>query len=271
MRLKIRFCICIVLYFALSSTSLAAYPDVQSYKDTSYKNPYRDILSSDDSFEVIGAPGIANLQANNLSSIGVTSSETDTLEQTNTNEWSALAAQLGVGFIHIFPTNAFYFDNVQWFPSVEPELNLYYLSSNSIDGTVSRFGNPVYGQLNFDMPVHSTRLMFDIALTFLAYKPLSLYGIGGIGSAWNRIGYNDTGSTCNLGLSLNTNTNVNFAWETGVGVLYAFNNRVGVSLEYLYAGLGNVSTSSNGNLAITSPASFNLQAQTGFLGLHIAL
>jgi opacity protein-like surface antigen len=227
-----------------------------------------------DHFEIIGAPGIANLKADNLSDLGVTRSENDTLAQTNNSVWNTFAAQLGAGFIHYFPNGQAYSDNVQWLPSIEPELNLYYLSSNSIDGTVSRFGNAAYGQLDFDIPVRSTRLMLDIALTLVTYKQLSLYGIGGIGGAWNSIDYHDednSGSTCVLGLSLNTQKNNDFAWEGGVGIIYAFNNRVGFSLEYLYANLGGVNASANGNFDIIMPPHFHLNTQTGLLGLHIAL
>ena len=142
-------------------------------------------------FEVIGAGGIAKLNAGN-SQLGVTSSETDTLHQTNSNSWNTLAGQLGVGYVYYFRNAQQYPEHVQWFSSIEPQLNLYQLSSNSIDGNVLRFNNPNFNQLTYDIPFHSTRLMLDAALTVATWKKLSLYAIAGIGNAWNRASYSDT-------------------------------------------------------------------------------
>ena len=102
------------------------------------------------------------------------------------------------------------------------------------------------------MPIKSTRVMLDGALTIVTVKKrLSLYAKGGIGNAWNRASYSDMAngdSSCTLqGLKLNTATHSNFAWEAGAGLIYAFNHRVGLSLEYLYADLGTMKTSATGN------------------------
>jgi opacity protein-like surface antigen len=267
----------IVIGLSIISSTVSAAP-------TDYSTSDRDLVNSEissnivpiknDHYEIMAAPGIANLKADNLTNVVATSSETDTLEQTNSDTWKTFAPQLGAGFIHYFSDYDAYSSNVQWFTSIEPELNIYYLSSSNIAGTVSRFGDAAFGQLAFNMPTQSTRLMLDIALTIAAYNQFSIYGIGGIGSAWNRISYDDkddSGSTCALGLSLNKRTNNDFAWEGGAGVTYAFNYRFGVSLEYLYANLGNVGPSANGNFEIISPPTFNLHTQTGLLILHIAL
>lgn len=160
-------------------------------------------------------------------------------------------------------------------------MNLYQLSTNSIHGNVLRYGSSAYNELNYDMPVHSTRLMLDAALTVAKWKSLSIYAKGGIGEARTRVSYSDqdngTNTDCpNASTSLGSNTSSNFAWEAGVGVNYAINDRFGLSLEYLYADLGTVKTSASGSTgAITIPTisapSFDLKAQTALLGLHVAI
>lgn len=231
-------------------------------------------------FEIIGALGVAKLSANN-STLGVTSSEIDTLVQTNSGSWNTFAGQLGLGYIYYFRNARPYSDSAQWFTSVEPQVNIYHLASNSVDGDVWRFESSDFNQMTYDIPVHSTRLMLDATLSVLTWKKLSVYAKGGIGNAWNRIGYSDTDNADDSGivnqrLDLNNRTNTKFVWEAGAGLLYDFNKRVGLSLEYLYANLGKVKTAAAGNTGtitepVIVPARFNLKSQAVLLGLHIAL
>lgn len=229
--------------------------------------------------DIIGAIGVANLAAGN-GSLGVTSSETDTLVQTNGNNWNTLAAQLGVGYVHYLRNYNPYSDQVQWFTAIEPELNGYYLGQNSINGDVWRFGSPNFNDMTYNMPIDSYRLMLDGALTVVSKRQYSLYAIGGIGNAWNRVGYNDAdrnGIPCaDQFLNLNSTTHSSFAWEAGAGLSYAFNNRFSLSLEYLYADLGNVQTSGTGftgtiTTPVLVPANFKLTSQAALFGLHVAI
>ena len=229
--------------------------------------------------DIIGALGVASLSASD-GYLGVTSSETDRLVQTNGNSWNTLAAQLGVGYVHYFRNYSPLSDQVQWFTVLEPELNGYYLGRSSIKGDVWRFGDPTFNDMTFNMPIESYRLMFDTALTIISKRQYSLYAIGGIGNAWNRVGYSDAdrnGTPCvNQFLNLNSATRSSFAWEVGGGLSYAFNNRFALSLEYLYADLGRAKTPGTGFTGtITSPvlvpASFKLTSQAALLGLHIAI
>lgn len=213
--------------------------------------------------------------------LGVTSSETDRLVQSGNNNWNNLAAQLGVGYVHYFRAPQQHQGSVLWFPSIEPEVNAYYLGASTIKGDVWRFESADFNELTYKMPIKSTRVMFDGALTIATVKKrLSLYAKGGIGNAWNRASYSDADkgdSSCALqGLHLNTATHSNFAWEAGAGLIYAFNQRVGLSLEYLYADLGTMKTSATGNTGtittpVIVPANFDLNSQAVLLGLHIAL
>lgn len=230
-------------------------------------------------FEVIGAAGVASLMAGN-SYLGVTSSETDTLVQTNSNDWNTFTGQLGIGYVYYLGGAEQYSDKVQWFPMIEPELNGYYLGKGTIKGDVWRFGDPAFNEMTYKMSVESTRLMFDTALTIVSKRQYSLYAIGGIGNAWNRVGYRDAdhnGMPCpDQFLNLNSTTRSSFVWEAGAGLSYAFNNRFALSLEYLYTDLGRVKTPGSGFTgAITTPvlvpADFKLSSQAALLGLHIAI
>ncbi|MDR3477659.1 MAG: outer membrane beta-barrel protein [Gammaproteobacteria bacterium] len=246
--------------------------------ESDYKQLVAPVKSANH-FEVIGGLGIAKLNAGN-GELGVTSSETDKLVQTNSSSWNTFGAQLGAGYVYYMRGAQQYADHVQYFPSIEPELNLYYLSSNSIKGNVWRFNNSNFNQLTYDIPLHSTRLMLDAALTLASYKRFSVYAIGGIGNAWNRTSYSDVdgaNTPCpDQRLSLGSHNNSNFAWEAGAGLTFAFNNRINLSAEYLYTNLGRIKTSGSGNSGlitapVISPAHFNLKTQTALLALHIAL
>jgi opacity protein-like surface antigen len=260
--------------FASVPHKLHRYKDQPRYKDAKFvaqKKPGH--------FELIGAGGIAKLNAGNPT-LGITSSETDTLHQTNSSSWNTLAGQLGLGYVYYFRNLDLNNGSVQWFKNIEPQLNVYQLSTNSIKGNVWRFNNPSFSQLTFDIPIHSTRLMLDAALNIVSWKKISLYGIGGIGNAWTRVGFseraNDSVNCADQQVSLKDKTTSSFAWEAGAGMRFDFNDRVGLSFEYLYTDLGHVQTSATGSSGtITAPvlgaAKFGLKAQTAFLGLHIAL
>ena len=221
--------------------------------------------------------GIAGLRANDTN-LGVTESETDKL--VNKDAWGTFAAQLGIGYVYYFRDSQQYSDQTQWFPSIEPELNVYYLGGNSgLKGDVWRYGESQYNDLTYKASVNSVRLMFDAALTIVSHKHFSLYAKGGIGDAWNRMGYIDKdndGLPTNQRLNLNSHARSNFAWEVGGGLNCAFNDRIGLSLEYLYADLGKAKSSAAGSYGtitepVIIPADFRIKAQTVLLGLHVTL
>jgi hypothetical protein len=231
-------------------------------------------------YEAIGALGIANLRASN-GNIGVTSNETDRLVQTNSSNWNTFDAQIGAGYVYYFEQRRHPPKTVQWFPAVEPQINLYYLNSNTgVKGDVWRFGNSSFNQLTYKIPVRSTRLMVDVALTVVKKLQSSLYVKAGIGNAWNRLSYSDadngTGDCVDQTMNLSASTRSNFAWELGLGFLHDFNNHAGLSLEYLYTSFGTVKTSASGSSGtitspVISPASFPLRAQTVAFGLHYGI
>jgi opacity protein-like surface antigen len=227
-------------------------------------------------FEVIGAGSLSAANAGN-GGLGI-GNETDTLVQTKSNHWNAWGGQLGIGYVYFLRRAEIYADPLQWFPTIEPELNVYY-NDYPNKGNVYRFGNPALNQLSYNMPIRSTRLMLDAALTVVSKDDFSIYGIAGIGNAWNRFSYrdsNNSGPTCPINLSLKNKTNSHFVWEVGAGIGYDLNNRLKATFEYLYTYYGSLQTSNNGTSGgftapISSPASFSFRTQALLLGLHLAV
>ena len=227
-------------------------------------------------FELIGAGSLSAVDAGD-GLLGVTSSETDTLVQTNENDWNSWGGQFGVGYVYFRANAQKYAERTQWFPMIEPEVNVYYNRYQN-KGDVYRFGSPTYNELTYNMSINSTRLMLDGALTVVSKRQWSTYVIGGIGNAWSRVKYSDSdksGDPCVLAnLSLNGHDSSRFVWEVGAGEAYDVTDKVRISFQYLYTDFGHITTSGHGQTGtITTPllipASFNLQAQALLLGLHV--
>lgn len=271
-------------YTAILSVSILATVSVNAatsiHTQDSTVNVTHGLSNDHHRIDVIGALGVANLSAGN-SLLGVTRYETDNLVQTNNNQWNSFSGQLGLGYAHYFRDDVRNSDRVQFWPSIEPQVNVYYLNSSSgITGEVWRFSSPNFNQLTFKAPIQSTRIMFDTALTVMSKHQFSLYGIGGIGNVWNRMTYKDADNAGNpfpnQTLNLNSNSTSNFAWEAGAGLMYMFNERASLTLQYLYADLGRASSSASGTsgtITVPSivPPYFNLSSQSASFGLHIAI
>jgi len=227
-------------------------------------------------FELIGAGSLSGAIAGN-SLLGVTSNEVDTLVQTNQNNWNLWGGKLGLSYVYFISSASKYSEILQWFPKIAPGLNVYYSHYNN-EGTIYRFNDPVFDALVYSIPINSTRLMFDGSLTVASWRQISTYITGGIGNAWNRIGYTDNASSsfCNIEtIHLNNNFSSNFVWETGAGLTYDLGQHLAISFEYLYTDFGRLSTSGIGNTPgistpLISPASFQFSAQGLLLGLRIA-
>jgi len=254
-------------------TFAAAHPPKSGYKGEELV-PIQ--VASPGYFDVIGAVSISKVHAGN-GYLGVTSSETDTLKQTNSSNWNSWGGQFGAGYVYFLGNAQRYSDCWQWFPMLEPEVNLYYDDYKN-KGDVLLFGDPALNDATYNMPIHSTRLMLDAALTIVSKREYSTYVIAGIGDAWNRVGYSDSANgsaPCITNLNLSNHSSSHFVWEVGAGVAYAFNETAGLSFEYLYTDFGRIQTSSNGNTGTStplfSPASFNLHTQALLLGLHLSV
>ena len=64
------------------------------------------VMADPNHFDLIGAGGVANLMAGD-GFLGVTSSETDRLVQTNRNAWNTFTGQVGLAMPIIFTARSF--------------------------------------------------------------------------------------------------------------------------------------------------------------------
>lgn len=194
--------------------------------------------------ELFGEAGLAQLSTKNTI-VHATTIETDSLQQKN-NPFTA--SLLGIGIGYTFPLHS-KSNGMNWFPYLKPIANLRYQKLNA-EGQVYQFQDPEFYNYDYTISVASTRLMFDLALGFFKYKHFSAYVLGGIGETWNQISYHDQSIPGVSGGSLFLNKSVNskFIPETGVGVSYGINEKLTLSLEYLYTNFGTNYTSANGTL-----------------------
>lgn len=268
---------CLSLSFSVfASTTHVKSPPRSNKTHSNYKGEVAPV--SVNHFELIAAGGVGAANVAN-SYLQVTSSETDTLKQTNSSQWNDPIGQLGAGYLFYLRGGPRISNDWRWFPIIEPMLNVYYSQLN-VKGDVYRFEDPAFNEFSYNSVIQSTRLMLEAALTIVSKKQFSLYALAGIGESWNRISYNDQGATspCPItAVDLDKRNQSNFAWDLGAGVAYAFNPIVSLSLEYLYTNLGtlDLSSSSGDTGNITAPqlggASANVYTQSVLLGLHVAL
>lgn len=227
-------------------------------------------------FEIIGAVGGATAVAG-TSWLGISSFETDTLVETNKNRWAPIG-QVGIGYVYPFSRDTIAANSLQWFPSIGLQLNGYFASFKP-RGDVLRFGSDDFNEFVYRTDINSSRLMLDTELTAATWRALSLFAIAGIGASWNNIDYSDTenGSTsCDIdSIHLDSHTSSNIAYELGGGLKLAVSSRIKVTLEYLYANLGRISTADQGHNNFSSftvvPADFRLYSNEVLLGLRIAI
>ncbi len=191
--------------------------------------------------------GLQLLIAGGISSIdqdgtfNPTSDETDSLVQ-NEEDWNFWTAKVGIGyeFLIDLDDDSEDEDDFRWLPNVIPQVNLYYLDGDEIDGHVLRFEES--NQADYTMDYSSARLMFDLAVTFASMQGFSIYGIGGLGISWNDTDFSTTPTSDLLpyGFELDSDATTSFAYEFGIGLGYDITDDIGISLEYLYASLGDV-------------------------------
>lgn len=212
------------------------------------------------------------------SRLGISPTETDWVAQRH-NNWKIRDGRVGVGYIYSLSGEDRFEEKFQWFPWIYPVLTLNYYNLYA-KGNVLLFNNPAFRTVSFDMPIRTTSLMLDVALSLLSYQHFSFFVLGGVGEAYSDITYSD-GANPNTAilrppLTLNSKSQHNAVYEWGGGASLALCPRVVVSLEYLYTHFGNFRTSVYGNLGgvptqLVSPANFSLRTQTVMFDLHWAV
>ncbi|MDO8953800.1 MAG: outer membrane beta-barrel protein [Gammaproteobacteria bacterium] len=229
------------------------------------------MASSEDALsnvEISAAVGPNWVQANDTVTVIPIFTPPDEIDSILTQHVSSTPVwKLGMGY-HFFADSL---SHRQFFNDLLVELN-FYRSSETINGKVYQYQNPLYYTFNFSAPIRSTRLMLDAKPGLVSYDKMSFYPILGAGIAWNSSAYQETAlpGTASSPLLLNANTKSSFAYDLGAGVRMDITPSLQVSLEYLYSNLGDIVMTVNpaNDATLTSPPQFKLSSQTVMLGLN---
>lgn len=226
--------------------------------------------------EIILMGGASTLDAEDTSLV-ITGSETDLLTQTNEGDWESFTLQAGFGYVYPL-TDRLTTGAVNWFPNINPQINVYYLNGDGVQGDVYQYQSADFNTMDYSMNLQSVRAMFDLGLTVARIDWFSVYAIGGIGVAWNELDFNATpnqfGLDCGVeGYQLDSENSSGFAYEFGGGITAALRKDLAISLEYLYTGLtdvelGNSPTDSDFNIY---GSELDINSQSIMLGLHFAM
>lgn len=132
------------------------------------------------------------------------------------------------------------------------------------------FGQSVYNNYDYQLPITSLRFLADSEWTFHSLLRPYLFPFieGGIGFARNTARYEDSPLIANTsGLSIDSHTQYQFSYTVGGGVklLLPFNTQL--SFRYLYADLGNATTATTASVPLAAPITIRLTTQTWLAGL----
>lgn len=148
-----------------------------------------------------------------------------------------------------------------------------YQSSTSLNGMTWQYELPQFNNYHFKAAVTNKRLMLDLRPSFFIWRATTSYAILGAGVTWNNVSYSETTTTAvnpNTALSLKKNTTSQAAFDLGLGCKMALTPHLNISMEYLYAFLGDGSPMSKAKGAQVAKApSFSLQNQSLLFGLNI--
>ena len=157
-------------------------------------------------------------------------------------------------------------------PMIHLQASLYQ-SQQSINGQVWQFQRPEFNNYTYQSTLSSWRLMFESRFPVLNLKKYTFYPIVGIGPAWNTISYKEhvtgLGVSNTSRLNLSDRTQAQFTYDVGAGSNIALNERLKISLEYLFTQcIGKASPSHHSsNVLMSSPPAFNVLFQSVILGL----
>lgn len=132
------------------------------------------------------------------------------------------------------------------------------------------FEQPLYNNYTYQLPISSLRLMADSEWTFRSLLRPYLFPFieGGIGFARNTASYADSPLIPDTtGLTIYTDVQYQFAYTAGAGIKFLLPCNGQLSVRYLYADLGNATTSSNASVSLAAPITIRLTTQTWLAGL----
>lgn len=207
------------------------------------------------------AGGISQANFSNAH-LTVSSLENDSLHQKNHD--TALISSLGLGYDYVRCPG----DCSSIVHDVLVGLNFYNVNLENA-GTVYQFGDSSLNNFKYKMPIETTRLMLDVKISADEWHHVSPFLLMGAGMSWNRVNYHDSAVVSGVTpVSLTRNEQLKFAYEAGLGIQSTLTSSISVFIEYLYADLGRVKTSSFGSVSLVSPASTSIQVNSGLIGLN---
>jgi opacity protein-like surface antigen len=195
------------------------------------------------------------------------------LEQTNQSDWNFFTGQVGVSYV--YPLADFSTGVVDWFPSIMPQINVYFIDSGEIVGNMYEQPTNV-NNLDYTMDYDNIRAMFDLGITVLAIDRFSIYALAGVGMSWNSIDFKANPTPEGMDndvdpFELYGQHSSSMAYEFGGGVSYALLDSVAISVEYLYAGILDVKIDQDNNdyTADVASTEFDINTQTILAGLRL--
>lgn len=200
--------------------------------------------------------------------ITVSAFETDRAVVTTTPMWPTYRLGVGYFFEKVGPS--------EYLMDILLQLN-WYNSQTNIEGNVWQYQEPIFNNFTFQAPLTNNRLMFDIKPTLFSFEGFSFYPIVGLGVSWSTLSYRERisqpGIPSDSFISLKSQTNTTFSYDLGVGVGHHFTPHFGVSVEYLYNNMNNLSPSIASNavysqVTILSPPRFGVSNQNVLFGIN---
>ena len=151
-------------------------------------------------------------------------------------------------------------------------LRYQHLLSNTISGRITQYSEPLFDNYTYHWSIQADVISAYTKLQIAQWGPIMPYVNGGVGTSFNRSGaYSETADTDvteRISPAFTSSSATNFAYDIGLGVDFAVNSQIIVSLGYDFQNIGpfssgpGVSTWSGERLKLGST-----NVNTGLIGL----
>ena len=152
-------------------------------------------------------------------------------------------------------------------------VGIYQITNFSQTGNVLQWNIPQFENYAYQLKLKNIRGMGELNYDFHAIKnSFTPFITGGVGVARTQVFYTSNPITPinGPGFALERKTNWSFAYQAGTGIKYLLNNNLTLSLQYLYANMGKVHSSTQGSsTTLASPLDVDFRAHTLLFGLEI--
>lgn len=126
--------------------------------------------------------------------------------------------------------------------NLRTELEYAFYSKAKSTKTHSLMVEDNYASLQLESEMNISTLFVNIYYDFKNHTKFTPYIGAGLGIAFVGLAGNGYGLGDDEGFTFSKSSNNNFAWNIGLGVAYAFNDRISLDLGYRYSQLGDVTS-----------------------------